>query len=189
MKKEKWIRYREWTRIVALVLIVVMLPFADFEQAFAKEQSLADGLDTQQTVVSTNTIEEDAENSTGEQGQDKTEDVEIKEERMEEDDGEETDKTSETLPAAGTENDSAKVWERITQKEVEQIRLADASQYEDLSTGCHDLIYEPKQGISVGASSFGKGMVKGVSSLTQKATCIGVFIIFPTICYTISLQL
>ena len=33
--------------------------FADFEQAFAKEQSLADGLDTQQTVVSTNTIEED----------------------------------------------------------------------------------------------------------------------------------
>ena len=40
----------------------------------------------------------------------------------------------------------------------------------DLSTGCHDLIYEPKQGISVGASSFGKGIVKGISSLTQKAT-------------------
>lgn len=40
-------------RVVALVLVVVMLPFSDFGNAFAGEQSKAAGLNTQQLSVST----------------------------------------------------------------------------------------------------------------------------------------
>ncbi|BFU18943.1 hypothetical protein EHI8A_004220 [Entamoeba histolytica HM-1:IMSS-B] len=40
----------------------------------------------------------------------------------------------------------------------------------DISTGCHDFFYEPAQGLTISVSSFGKGMINGVSSLAQNAT-------------------
>ncbi|ELP90075.1 tipc, putative [Entamoeba invadens IP1] len=40
----------------------------------------------------------------------------------------------------------------------------------DISTGCHDFFYEPAQGLTVSASSFGHGMAKGVRSLAKNTT-------------------
>ncbi len=120
-------------RSLALLLAVVMLPFADYGQAFAYSgMGAAPVQDAEGAVVSGNII--DGQKSGGNDSDGKEAGGPETEEKVEDGTGlENTQGGSIAAERAGMEDaDERGPWERITFQEAESIKLADPSGYEDM---------------------------------------------------------
>ncbi|MBD5545667.1 MAG: hypothetical protein HDR01_15835, partial [Lachnospiraceae bacterium] len=115
-------------RGIALLLAVVMLPFADYGQVFAYNgQNGTSWLDVEETQVSSNAVDGQLP-----ENHDSRETVENEEEGTEEEKTE-SDSTEDMGTAVQKEDTLQEPWKRIDSKEAERIRNAEPSDYDDMS--------------------------------------------------------
>ncbi|MBQ7065413.1 MAG: hypothetical protein IJN92_01190, partial [Lachnospiraceae bacterium] len=134
-------------RIVALIMAVTMLPFADYGQVFAYSgQNSTIDLSNEQTAVSENTVKEYSENQNSTQEQKENngqQETNVEENQTEErDNGEKGIETQEevTKETSGLEKTVKEPWMRITKEELEHIQHATFETYEEKTIDSEALV-------------------------------------------------